>query len=306
MVRKTVYFTALSIVMVLFGVLYFVGITNLFFEDSSFLKSLRFLNFNSSVLALFYLIVLTIFFVVIVAIMLQLAVSYNKEKDQIASDITSGLDMAIGATSLPTSEAIKNMIDISVGMMYRENERRFVQLIEDTTLHERVDDIYYQFSQMTVDLVQSLAFLELFEKVMYWGAKLSLSKRASIMIVDHDRLNVYKTFGWEVDEKSDADAVVSTIMGTQVASKVVEKQAFVIMNNIDDFAEYSFPNKDKYDSASLVSFPIVLNGNVVAVFNFTNNTRRGYYTLGEQEILRVLYTLSNKIYEHILIKKRLG
>ena len=54
-----------------------------------------------------------------------------------------------------------------------------------------------------------------------------------------------------------------------------------------------------------MAFPVVYQGRTVAVLNFSENTRHGYYTVGEQEILRVIYMLVDKMYEYLQMKKKL-
>ena len=69
---NTFFWLMLGFVLVLFGLLYFVGIVNLFFGDGVFLRTFSVLDFNSSLVAFFYLVVVSIFFVVMVTIMMKL------------------------------------------------------------------------------------------------------------------------------------------------------------------------------------------------------------------------------------------
>ena len=65
------------------------------------------------------------------------------------------------------------------------------------------------------------------------------------------------------------------------------------------------PDKDSYETTAFITFPVVYQGRTVAVLNFSENTRHGYYTVGEQEILRVIYMLVDKMYEYLQQKKKL-
>ena len=77
------------------------------------------------------------------------------------------------------------------------------------------------------------------------------------------------------------------------------------MNDGNDYKEFDFPDRESYETFAFVVFPVVYQGRTVAVLNFSENTRHGYYTVGEQEILRVIYMLVDKMYEHLQQKKKL-
>lgn len=301
MTKKVFFILMLVLLIVLFGILYFIGFTNLFFGDSAFLKVFQFLDFNSSSVSFFYLFILTIFFVVMLTIMVRMASLPNeKQKDTIGSFHTSSASS--GGLS---PDMVKRIVDVSCETVFRENEKRFILLLEDTTLQERLDDIYYEFSQMIVDLSEVQTALELFEKVLYWGTKLSSSKRGSVMIVDREQLTIYKTTGWKETEKELIETIKVPI-GTQISGMVAAEKRFLVINDLEARTDYHFPNKEHYATKALVSFPVISNDRSIVVFNFTENTRREYYSVGEQEILRVLFTLSNKMYEFLQVRKKVS
>ncbi|MEE1289493.1 MAG: GAF domain-containing protein [Spirochaetota bacterium] len=299
-IRKNSFFwLMLAFVLVLFGLLYFIGIVNLFFGDGVFLKTFSVLDFNSGLVAFFYLVMVSIFFVVMVTIMIKLTTMPEQPNTQ---DIIDQIEIT-AKDSQVSPELIKKITDISSSMVYRENEKRFLMMLESTTLQDRLDDVYYSFSQMTCDLTESQSPLELLEKAMYWGTKLSCSKRASILVTDRDKLNVYKTQGWK--NKEDNEDFYSVSINERIAGKVAANKRFLVVNDGNDYKEFDFPDRESYETFAFVVFPVVYQGRTVAVLNFSENTRHGYYTVGEQEILRVIYMLVDKMYEHLQQKKKL-
>ena len=299
-IRKNGFFwLMLGFVIILFGLLYFIGIVNLFFGDGVFLRTFSVLDFNSSLVAFFYLVMVSIFFVVMITIMIKLTTMPEQPNTQ---DIIDQIEIT-AKDSQVSLELIKKITDISSSMVYRENEKRFLMMLESTTLQDRLDDVYYGFSQMTCDLTESQSPLELLEKAMYWGTKLSSSKRASILVTDRDKLNVYKTQGWR-DEQS-SNNFYSIPINERIAGKVAADKRFLVVNDCNDYKNYDFPDKDSYETTAFITFPVVYQGRTVAVLNFSENTRHGYYTVGEQEILRVIYMLVDKMYEYLQQKKKL-
>lgn len=297
--RKNLFFIIMFLfVVLLFTVLYAVGFINYFFEDSDFFVKMKFLDFGSRLLAFFYLIVLSIFFAVVIAIMVKIIITPNDGGVRIIK--TESKSNPVNTIS---PELISSMVDVSCRKIYSENENRLISLVEDAVLQERVDDIYYGLSQMTTDLTESATALELFEKTMYWASILSGSVRGSIMIADKDKLNLYKTIGWNNADKILKETIVVPF-GQKVAGRVAESKKFLFVNSLDDFKDYDFPQKSKYMTETFISFPIISGERTIAVLNFADNKRRGYYSVGEVEICRVIQSISTKIYELIILKKR--
>ncbi len=299
-IRKNVFFCLmLGFLIVLFGFLYFIGIVNLFFGDGVFLRTFSVLDFNSSLVAFFYLVIVSIFFVVMVTIMIKLTTMPEQPNTQ---EIIDQIEIT-AKDSQVSPEVIKKITDISSSMVYRENEKRFLMMLENTTLQDRLDDVYYGFSQMTCDITESQSLLELLEKAMYWGTKLSSSKRASILVTDRDKLNVYKTQGWKNEQGN--NEFYSVPINERIAGKVAADKRFLVVNDYDDYKNYDFPDKDLYETTAFIVFPVVYQGRTAAVLSFSENTRHGYYTVGEQEILRVISMLTDKMYDFLQQKKKL-
>lgn len=289
----------LGFLIVLFGFLYFIGIVNLFFGDGVFLRTFSVLDFNSSLVALFYLVIVSIFFVVMVTIMIKLTTMPEQPNTQ---EIIDQIEIT-AKDSQVSPEVIKKITDISSSMVYRENEKRFLMMLENTTLQDRLDDVYYGFSQMTCDITESQSLLELLEKAMYWGTKLSSSKRASILVADRDKLNVYKTQGWKNEQGNNEFYSVS--INGRIAGKVAADKRFLVVNDYNDYKSYDFPDRDSYETAAFIVFPVVYQNRTVAVLSFSENMRHGYYTVGEQEILRVISMLTDKMYDFLQQRKKL-
>ena len=79
--RKNWFFIGMFLfVVLLFTILYAIGFINYFFEDSEFFIQMKFLDFGSKLLAFFYLIVLSIFFSVVFAILGIINAANGEEK----------------------------------------------------------------------------------------------------------------------------------------------------------------------------------------------------------------------------------
>lgn len=299
--KRSIFFViSLLIVIALFGLLYVIGVINYFYEDSDLLVKFKFLDFGSKLLSLIYMVVLSIFFTVVMALMIKIIITPGDDSTKIKQ-----VERKKNSDFVTNPDLIKDLVNLASETAYKQNEKRLIMLLEDTTLQERVDDIYYGISQMTSDVIESQTALELFEKILYWGISLSCSKRGSVMIADRENLNIYKTSGWKETEKTNLDKIKVKI-GDKISGFVADSKKFLIVNNIDEFTSYNFPDKSRYETNSFISFPIVSGDRTIAVFNFTDNKKRGFYSVGEQEILKTLCELSVKMYEHIQLKKRIS
>ncbi|MBR3731145.1 MAG: GAF domain-containing protein [Spirochaetales bacterium] len=296
----------LVLMFALFFALYFLGFANLFMNESNFFVKYKWLDFGKPIIAVFYLIILTIFFIVVISIMFRLVISLRSDIPQYNSVRTEEHSKNAEASNsnhkiliekpelIPTVQppAIETTLEEPISASIDENE-----------VQSRIDNIYQNFSQMTGEILQCIDISELFEKVLFWGAGLSHSKRASIMVVDKNKhLTIYKTMGWSIDEKQKIK-YINIRLGEGIAGKAAANNKRIFVTNIDNYEGYDFPNRMRYKTKSFISLPIYGMHRVVAVLNITDN-KNGYYSVSDLEGLNVMAGIASKVFELIQYKKK--
>ncbi len=297
----------LSVMFTLFFALYFLGFANLFMQESNFFVKYKWLYFGKPIIALFYLIILTIFFIVVVSIMFRLVVSLKNDVPQ--PSLYSSVHSEEHARSAETQSA-HNIItenpeiirDIPPAIETTLAEP-IPASIDESEIQSRIDNVYQNISQMSGEILQCIDISELFEKILFWGAGLSHSKRASIMVVDKTKhLTIYKTMGWSIEEKQKIKDIKLAV-GQGIAGKTASDNKRIFVTNIDNYEGYDFPNRTRYKSKSFISLPIYGMHRVVAVLNLTDN-KNGYYTVSDLEGLTIMAGIASKLFELIQYKKK--
>ncbi len=310
MKKQYIFFGLLFFVaIVLFGFLYFLGFMNLLNPDSPFFTKFKWLEFAQPVLSLFYLIIVTIFFLITASIMFRLIISLkvdpsnqknksnvsnNEEKNHFEDIEKHSEHKKIGLDITDkNSNAYKQKEDIKT-----EQERRAE--IEHK-LEEEVNVVYQNINQMSTDILNSRNVKELLEKTVFWGAVISASKRASIMVVDKNKeLYIYRTIGWSKDEQELINSI-RVPMGEGLSGKVALENKKIFVANVDYYKSFDFIHKDKYKTKSFIIVPIYGLQRVIAVLNFTESQKR--YTLGQLEALDLLTKLASKSFELLNYKR---
>lgn len=305
---RMIFIISLIVVMfALFFALYFIGFANLFMSGSDFFVKYKWLDFGKPIIALFYLIILTIFFIVVISIMFRLVISlkgdttpqYNSvhaEEHHHSAD-NANVHHNILIESKP--ELIPNVQPAIETTLAEPTPAS----IDENEVQSRIDNIYQNFSQMTGEILQCIDISELFEKVLFWGAGLSHSKRASIMVVDKNKtLSIYKTMGWSIEEKQKIKDIKLNL-GEGIAGKAAANNKRIFVTNIDNYEGYDFPNRNRYKTKSFISLPIYGMHRVVAILNITDN-KNGYYSVSDLEGLNVMSGIASKVFELIQYKKK--
>jgi transcriptional regulator with GAF, ATPase, and Fis domain len=127
---------------------------------------------------------------------------------------------------------------------------------------------------------------ELLNKYLVITVKLTKSERASIMLHDEkrDELYIYKTIGWDNREIHLAKKMKSR-PGEGIAGRVFLDGEPLVVNKASDTEDLEI--KDKYKSKSFVSFPIFEDQAIIGVLNLTEKGEASY-TQGEMDILRYI------------------
>lgn len=297
---------------ILFAFLYTIGFFNLF--ETEFIKKVEGLNFTKfgKLFSIFYLLILTIFLILVTAIMYRLVISLKHDNIQLTSlniddlSIKEQVDQSIGTSF----EKLVSSLDKNIQAIqeYTQTIDTDLKNIDKTkleeTFQENIEKLYQDFSHMINDLIQSTSVSELFEKILYWGVSFSNSKRGSFMIINKSKeLYIYKTIGWNNEEKQKINDI-RIPLGTSISGKVAAENKRIFVTNIENYEDYDFKYKDHYETKSFISMPIFGIKKVVGVLNLTEN-KQGLYSINDLEILNIITRLSSKIFELIQIKKKL-
>ena len=302
----------LVIIIVLFCILYIIGIMNYFEND--IIKRFKILDFSflGKWIIILYFIIVSIFMFVVVGIMTGLILSVKDDN----SDLTA-LNIEEFSIKNKGSDGISHSFDKLVSSLNKNLDaiQKYTEVIDsdvermdkaklENLIREKIDGIYQNFSQMINDIIQSSNVTELFEKVIFWGASLTQSDRASLMIVDKNKeLYIFKTIGWSDDVKQKIDNI-KIPLGTGIAGKVASENKRVFVTNIENYETYDFKFKENYRTKSFISMPIFGIKKVVAVLNLTDN-KNDIYSINDLEILNVITGLASKIFELVQMKKKI-
>lgn len=303
----------LVIIILLFSVLYFIGILN--FLESDLIKKIPLLDFTSfglgKSLVIIYLVAITIALLVIISIITAIIVSFKDEKNELTSlnidefsiqkeanqDFSHSFDKLVSSLNknIKAIQKYTEVIDSDV--------ERIDKVKLENTISEKIESLYQDFSHMVNDIITVTTVSELFEKVLFWGVSFSSSKRGSLMVVDKNKeLYIYKTIGWREEEKKKIKDI-KIPLGEGIAGKVASENKRIYVTNLEDYEDHDFKYKDNYTTKSFISMPIYGVKKVVAVLNLTEN-KRGLLDINDLEIINIITKLSSKIFELIQIKKK--
>lgn len=310
--KKIIFILLFVIIIVLFTLLYFLGIANLMMKETEFFNRFKWLDFGAPIISIFYLIFLSIFFIVVIAIMISLIISLKQENIKLSSTNIEDFSIKMNTKSdaLVSLNKLSTTVDKNVEILdqyskhINNNIEKIKKIEEELSFQEKIDSVYQNFSQMINDIIECVSVSELFEKILFWGSGLSHSKRGSIMVVDKNKeLYIYKTIGWTTEEKEKIKDIRIPV-GSGIAGKVASENKRIFVTNIENYEGYDFKYKDKYETKSFISLPIFGLHRVVAVLNLTEN-HNGFYSISDLEALNIITNISSKIFELIQIKKRI-
>jgi hypothetical protein len=306
---RTVFYVFLFIIiLILFGFLYFLGIMNLFMKESGFFDKFKWLDLGKPIFAVFYLGILSIFFIVIVSIMSRIMLSLKQDvrSDRFYNELKTKYektDQVIEDAEEPEEQKNENLYFEKI----RENINMDNMIEVETNFQEKIDSIYSNISEIICDILSATSVSDLFEKTLLCSTIATSSKKGSIMAVDKNKsLYVFKSTGWDSATERKLKNV-KIPLGNKISGLAASKNSRIFVRNIEECYEldidYDFIYKDQYESGSFISIPIFGHNRVVAVLNLTDKTY-GEYTKGELEILNIIAMLCTKIFELLQIKKK--
>ncbi|MCG8570890.1 MAG: GAF domain-containing protein [Spirochaetes bacterium] len=290
--RKLYFIFSFIVVILLFLFLYFLGVTNLKLQQSEFLEQYRFFDFGNPVLAIIYLIVLTIFFILITSIMIKLIFSEVKNESKLE---------AAKLALLQQKQSVENTIN-----QHKSQKEKKPALDSPTTemnsLMEKIDEIYLRYSNMVEDIYQAATYSEVFEKALFWSTSLTQSQKGSIMLFNKtNELYIYKITGRRQEEKLKLKEFI--LPSQSMANKVALGKKRIFVENIDLYSDHQFLYAGEYESRSFISQPIIVHNNVIGVLNLTDHKNK-CYRISDLEAVNVITMICCQTLEILQHKKK--
>jgi signal transduction histidine kinase/HD-GYP domain-containing protein (c-di-GMP phosphodiesterase class II) len=121
-------------------------------------------------------------------------------------------------------------------------------------------------------------------------AELLSAKIISLMLLDQTRSELFIKVSYGLEEWIVEQARVK--VGEGIAGKVAETGKPLLIDNIENNSVHSMPNNPQYETLSLLSAPLIVNGVVVGVINVNNKTSGRPF---DQDDLNLLVSFGERI-----------
>jgi signal transduction histidine kinase/HD-GYP domain-containing protein (c-di-GMP phosphodiesterase class II) len=203
---------------------------------------------------------------------------YRVKSEKSRIDEGVGLGLAI----------VKNIIDRHGGTIHVESlESAGSKFVFSLPKEHCVNDLLGYLS----DVISSKSELhEMLNLIVRMIAELVSAKMISLMLLDRTRSELFIKVSYGLDEWIVEQARVR--VGEGIAGKVAETGRPLLIDNIENNKVHSAPNKVQYETLSLLSAPIVVNGTVVGVINVNNKISGAPFN---QDDLNLLMSFGERI-----------
>jgi putative methionine-R-sulfoxide reductase with GAF domain len=151
----------------------------------------------------------------------------------------------------------------------------------------RAEDLIGYIGQVVDAREQLHEMLELIVKMI---AELLQARIVSMMLLDSSREHLFIKMSYGLDEWIVENTRVR--LGEGIAGKVAKTGEALLIRNIEKNDTYSSPNNPQYDTASLLSVPLVVNDVIVGVINVNNKTDGKPFT---NDDLNLIISFSERI-----------
>jgi signal transduction histidine kinase/HD-GYP domain-containing protein (c-di-GMP phosphodiesterase class II) len=183
---------------------------------------------------------------------------FRVKSDKSRMDDGIGLGLAI----------VKNIVDRHGGTIHVESEEnvgsRFIFTLPKAHCG---NDIVGYLSELISAKTDLHDMLDLIVRMI---AELLSAKIISLMLLDRTRSELFIKVSYGLDEWIVEQARVK--VGEGIAGRVAETGKPLLIDNIENNHVHSAPNNPQYETLSLLSAPLVVNGVVVGVINVNNKT----------------------------------
>ncbi len=141
------------------------------------------------------------------------------------------------------------------------------------------------------DLISEKSDLhEMLNLIVRMIAELLSAKIISLMLLDRTRSELFIKVSYGLEEWIVEQARVK--IGEGIAGKVAETGKPLLIDNIENNDVHSMPNNPQYETLSLLSAPLIVNGVVVGVINVNNKTSGKPF---DQDDLNLLMSFGERI-----------
>jgi HD-GYP domain-containing protein (c-di-GMP phosphodiesterase class II) len=124
------------------------------------------------------------------------------------------------------------------------------------------------------------------ELIVDMVAEIMGAKTASLMLVDEESEELFVTAAMGLDEAVMRMARVK--IGDSISGWVAKTGKPVLIKDIEKDPDFRRPNRPQYESRSLLSVPLKVDGKVIGVMNVTNKVTLAPFTESDAEILQML------------------
>lgn len=112
------------------------------------------------------------------------------------------------------------------------------------------------------------------------------AKTGSLMLINDKKDALYIKYAIGMDENIVKNTLVK--VGDSIAGWVAKEAKPLIVKNIETDERFKMISKDKYETRSLISSPVIIKGEVVGVLNVNNKIDGSEFTEDELELLNTL------------------
>jgi signal transduction histidine kinase len=203
---------------------------------------------------------------------------YRVKSDKSRMDDGIGLGLAI----------VKNIIERHGGTIRVESEENVGSKFTFTLPKAHCgNDIIGYLSELISAKADLHDMLNLIVRMI---AELLSAKIISLMLLDRTRSELFIKVSYGLDEWIVEQARVK--VGEGIAGRVAETGKPLLIDNIENNDVHSAPNNPQYETLSLLSAPLVVNGAVVGVINVNNKTSGRPF---DQDDLNLLMSFGERI-----------
>ncbi len=139
---------------------------------------------------------------------------------------------------------------------------------------------------------------EMFELAVKFVAEMLSAKIVSLMLLDHDRKELFIKGAYGLDERIVENARV--MIGKSIAGRVAQTGEPLLIEDIEDSGLAAVrTNNPQYETKSLISVPLVVGSTVIGVINANNKTSGKPFTENDLILMQSISQRISKVIERM-------